>query len=1087
MSTSTASAVAPPGAPSAAPRRGALPIVVGLLFFASGMSGLVYEVIWSRYLQQVFGVSTFAITTVVAAYMAGLALGSGLLGRLADRLSPRGAVAAYGVLEIVIGLFAFAFAPLLRLVADVYVQLAGSAAADAAVRVFADFALSFGLLLVPTTLMGGTLPLVSRFFAAASGRTGKGFGWAYALNTIGAVTGVFLAGFVLLHTFGLRASLYGFGVFNLALGSIAFLAGGGLASLRSRPATVEGSKPATAETDTDAKATPTAEDESEGTNPSSKRSLLVLAALTGCVALAAEIVWIRGFANLFLSTTYTFSLVLMVFLVGIAAGSAIGSRATPSRRLLRVVLVLLGVSTLTQLLLYGTAHRVVMQVVFAETSYEGFLLVQAAIIAVIVFPLTLCSGIALPTIVGLTSRGVGRAGRDVGRVYIANTIGSVLGAVLAGFVLLPLLGASTGARALALLTLAGVLLLGVSRGALLTVAAGATLAIVAPGPSQARATASPVLVAKRTPRDIPQNLWKRRLDFADVGWQTIRFAHGLSSDLAITLQRDTSAQSLWINGMPNASAFGDQATQLSMAVLPYLYASSVRRSVHVGLGSGVTAGAWAKLPGTERTTVVELEGKLWDVTRDFAPFHYGLHENPGVQFVVDDAKSYLDLVPDRSFDVIASEPSQLWSKGVGNLFTTEFYRNVKRKLRPEGLFVTWIMGYEVPGEVWAVAIATLIDEFDHVFAFAPPSLRPDVIFLCSTHPLEFHEDRWARLVGMQGLEAMIPRALRLREVADLVPYAVADRSTLQRLVRDTLERAGWSTIRNTVDLPHLEYMYPRTIVKRGVNVTNDLLGRLLLSRYRPDRDVDDLFLKPPGLEHVSPTFDVLRRMTWEIRRVPMAKLTGFRTVQEAYVQVRKLTPEQRPWVYVTAVGEGNWNVAKGMWPYVRPRLASSFELQEWAVTHAALSRDPDMVRQVLAALPEPSIQTSTRVLRFQLEECLELVPEGLRAARLYVDRFLAGVPPRRFVLQEIHRDLIEHLVEAADKCDAESEVERYLREVDRIFGGRQLYVRLALADLLLRQRRHDEAGQVLARFEGWTLDDPYLRRVRSRYRDARGE
>ena len=1072
-------------------------IVVAILFFLSGMSGLVYEVIWSRHLQELFGVSSFAITTVVAAYMAGLALGSGLVGRLADRFSPAGAVLAYGLLEVVIGLFAFGFIPLLQGLAQLYRGLGSLVFANLTLRVLLDFLLSFALLMIPTTLMGGTLPLIARFFAAATRRTGQGFGWAYALNTAGAVLGTFLAGFVLLHTLGLSRSLLLFGCLNLAVGATAILLNRQrFTELRSLSGAAAGAP------------VPAAELEAAPAG----RHFLLLAALSGCVALGAEIVWVRGFASLLLSTTHTFSLVLMVYLIGIAAGSALGARLRLSHARLTWLFIALATATLTQLALYPAAHALVVRWVQARPEYALLLLQQAAIVAAVVLPLTLCSGAALPLIVAGYSHGLGRAGRDVGAVYIANTAGAVLGTILAGFALLPQVGAMTGSRILALLALGGAALAlsrqperglrprapaaasrpmpsgnrlplqphreqdahitlhsGLDRIAWAGIAAVAGCALLWPAPSLERQAYSPVLLGKRIPPDAGPEAVDQvaRLQGGSLGLVT--FAHGLAADAAISVDFANSQTALWINGMPNASSRVDQKTQIHLALLPYLYAADTKECLHIGLGSGITAGAWAALPGSASTRVVELESSLWRLSRRFDPYHFGLHSNPNVEFIADDANAYLELLPPASLDVIASQPSQLWSKGIGNLFTREFFRTARARLRPDGLFATWVMGYDVSGEVWALALATLLDEFPHVFAFRILD-GGDVLFLCSQQPLQFHPERWQRLAAERGPARAMLRSLGLERPEDLALYAFADDRTLRREVQATLAAAGWSGLRNSVDRPLLEYLYPRWFVS---DARNALLERLQEQRLRPGPGGAAAFLMPPGLEGRSLRPEIALELSFLTGADPIHVLTGGASAAGP-IAPAALSTEQLQWSFIASVRRGDLRTARGLWqaavrahPIVEPALI------EAVYDYAQATRQPALIAELNRQLPPAGPELPLALVLRRLDS--HWIPE--RAPAAYVESFIAAMPARRYLLDSMPPAHLQILVEAAELSSQLPRVEAYLAGADRAYHGHLPWVACALAEIRVRQGDLEAARRAFPSYADPHSAHPYLRNL----------
>lgn len=1027
--------------------------LVALFFFVSGATGLVYEVIWSRYLENLFGVSTFAISTVVAAYMAGLALGSGLFGHVADRLGAAGCIGLYGLLELVIGLFAFAFTRLLEGAGGIYRSLAPTMLDDLGLRLSIDFALAFGLLMIPTTLMGGTLPLIARYFTTHAGRTGRGFGWAYALNTAGAVTGVLLAAFVLLEWLGLSVSLQLCGIVNLVLGGAAFSLARRLDPRLSAGLREEAAVAAAA-------------------GPSSVRPwMILLAAAGGFVSLGSEILWIRGFATLMLSTTQTFSLVLLVFLVGIAAGSWIGSRLPATRETVGNLLTLLGASALSQLVLYPFWWEWIYRVVVTGPTYRELLWTQFVIIGVTVLPLTLCSGALLPVIVGALARGLERAGRDVGRVYISNTVGSVLGVGVSGFLLLPLLGPTTGSRVLAGVAIGGAALSRLSRHPRgLLEMAGAALVLLAavfwPGPGVFQQAVSPTVVGHRVASAAPdsgQAAARRefRRKAVEERLLVLDFQHGIAADTAVVVQLTKSRVLLWINGMPNASTGGDQLTQLSLAVLPYLYAKRLDHALHIGLGSGITVGSWAALPGTGHTSVVELEGQLWEQARLFEPFTLKLHERPNVQFVVDDARAYLELVRDHSLDIVSSEPSQLWVKGVGNLFALDFFELAKRKLREGGVFVTWMMANGIPGYVWGIGVATLLDSFEHVTAFVPPGSEGDVIFVCARRPLKVNRGRFEKLRALDGDRAAIRRRMGLHERSDLQRYLLADKATLRRETDRVLRAAGMSAIRNTVRHPVIEFLYPRYLVARGIE--NDLVEALKRARLHDRR------LQP---------YVLLDLASGRTDSDVMERLTGRRSLRQAALDSRRLSAIQRALAFILAVRRGDRKTAERLRGVLRGRMREP-ALQGAALAYAA--GNEKLMDELLGRMPPASPDTPLPVLMARLDRIAESFGSAAAQSR-YVDTFVRAMPRSRFLETVIGPEYLAALVNAAAGCGRGVELGSYLAAIHQQHGGRLTSVTTALADLLSRS---DDSGHrararaVIAPYAQTTLGG-YLGAVRDR-------
>src|SRR5438067_412196 len=276
-----------------------------LLFFLSGATGLVYELLWVRVLYQTFGSTIQSVTTVVAAYMGGLGLGAWLLGRRADRHERPAAL--YGRLEIAIGVFGLASPLALALTHRIYVGTAAALALDGAASVALRFALAGVVLLIPTTLMGGTLPVLTRAFTADRAELQRSLGLLYGLNTLGAVVGTALAGFFLIEYVGVRASLWGTALVNLSIGVVALRLPDPRGEARGESAD-RGREPG------------------EAPAHALQRVALLLLALTAFASLLDEIAWTRVLVMIVGGSTYAFTLVLLVFLLGIGVGSAVVAR-----------------------------------------------------------------------------------------------------------------------------------------------------------------------------------------------------------------------------------------------------------------------------------------------------------------------------------------------------------------------------------------------------------------------------------------------------------------------------------------------------------------------------------------------------------------------------------------------------------------------------------------------------------------------------------------------------------------------------------------------------------------------------------------
>src|SRR5881296_2773001 len=436
----------------------------GLLFFLSGATGLVYELLWVRVLYQAFGSTIQSVTTVVAAYMGGLGLGAWLFGRRADR-HPRPA-ALYGALEIAIGVFGLVSPLVLALAHRVYIGVAGALQLGGGASVALRFGLAAVVLLVPTTLMGGTLPVLTRAFMGADrGELPRALGLLYGLNTLGAVVGTALAGFFFIEHVGIRTSLWATAAVNLALGA------GALVLARGQPVLVGPSPLNEPGRMTDAGRQPGGP---RGSDPL-RRFALGLLAVTAFAALLDEIAWTRVLVMIVGGSTYAFTLVLLVFLLGIGLGSGLVARRGTGRSASAAGAALaqgLTGAGAALLLLFFSALPLYVISVFQHPEFGAttrLLLLGLAVGAVVLIP-AVGMGLTFPLLTDLAAPPEAARGADVGIAYALNTLGSIVGAALTGFVLVVALGSETTLRiglvinGIAALTLAALAARGVAEG-----------------------------------------------------------------------------------------------------------------------------------------------------------------------------------------------------------------------------------------------------------------------------------------------------------------------------------------------------------------------------------------------------------------------------------------------------------------------------------------------------------------------------------------------------------------------------------------------------------------------------------------------
>src|SRR2546421_3565415 len=558
-----------------------------LLFFLSGATGLVYELLWVRLLYQAFGSTIQSVTTVVAAYMGGLGLGAWLRAGRPDR-QPRPA-ALYGRLEIAIGAFGLVSPLVLALVHRAYVAAAGAWQLSGEASVALRFGLAALVLLVPTTLMGGTLPVLTRAFMGEDRAALKhSLGRLYGLNTLGAVVGTALAGFFLIEWVGIRASLWGTALVNLSIGVVAL-----------RLPDPRGAAPP---------AEPGRQPGEHDTAPLLRRIALVLLALTAFASLLDEIAWTRVLVMIVGGSTYAFTLVLLVFLLGIGAGSAVvARRSAPASETAADAAVAQAVTAAGAGLLFvvfGVLPRYIIAVFQTQSlgATERLIAMGVAVGAVVLIP-ALGMGMTCPLLTALVAPQHVARGADVGRAYALNTLGSIAGAVLTGFVLVATLGTDVTLRigvainAAVALTLAVLAARGVAEGSTqhrrlqLRVLGGGALASV----GLAIALAAPRWSTR--PIDLGPSIYGRQPmnaaaveDFlAHRGVRQLAFKEGWNA--TVSVWESGPGRTLKINGKADASDHGDMDTEILLGLAPAAGRPGAARALVIGYGSGVAAPA----------------------------------------------------------------------------------------------------------------------------------------------------------------------------------------------------------------------------------------------------------------------------------------------------------------------------------------------------------------------------------------------------------------------------------------------------------------------------------------------------------------
>ncbi|MCX8157105.1 MAG: fused MFS/spermidine synthase [Verrucomicrobiae bacterium] len=728
-----------------------------LCFTCSGMSALIYEVAWVRSLELIFGATTFAVATVLAAFMGGLAFGSYFMGRLAQRLGKYHPLRLYAALEIGIGLLALVIPLLFSGLAPLYQAIWKKYHASFALFSTLRFLLCVGILLIPTSFMGATLPLMSQFVnrTSATGYLGRRrIGLLYTVNTVGAVFGCLAAGFLLFPLLGLQKTQYT----AIALSTSAAV-GAWLLSRRSPWSPAPASAPATPAGPEAPADLPVEPKPAAPFQPRWVAGLLVLIyAISGFSAMMYEVAWSRLLVQVLGSSTYAYTIMLATFLFGLAAGAWMATRwfLRTEEPLWTAGLCQLVVGVTTYLGLF-----VIEELPFIYTRLHEWWQPQLpgtmALLFLMSFGLmilpTLGLGAMFPvTIHGLQPQG-GQTARIVGWAYSLNTVGAIAGSIAAGFWLVPLVGTQT------------TLLVGVSLNGLMaalafaaarsgrfikyrTVFAGLTGLFILNSLLQTPSW-DPALMASGVFRYVRKYYGLSREEFRDrvhrIHGEIEFFKEGLTCNVIVF--RTAVSMSLLVNGKPDAStppdlpqpewarlaqSVGDLPTQIMLGQVPLLTAPQQERVMVIGLGSGVTLGSVLMHPVKE-VECVELEDAVVQASQFFNRYNSRPLEDPRVRLIVNDARNHL-LVTELKYDVIISEPSNPWIPGAAALFTREFFELARSRLSPQGVFCQWIQLYELQPADLQVILRSLKEVFPCLHMFRVES---DAILLATTQPLRF--------------------------------------------------------------------------------------------------------------------------------------------------------------------------------------------------------------------------------------------------------------------------------------------------------------------------------------------------------------
>ncbi|HEU5097524.1 MAG TPA: fused MFS/spermidine synthase [Roseiflexaceae bacterium] len=672
-----------------------------LLFFLAGISALIYEVIWVRLLSLDFGVSVYAVSAVLTAFMAGLALGSWLFGRLAGRLATRPTASAlltlYALLLIGVGVCGL-LAPLaFRQLSSVYVWIYRQFSPDFYTFNLLRFGLAALALCLPTSLMGGTLPVISQLLARHGQSRGGDIGALYAANTFGGVLGACASGLLLIRWLGIQGTTELAVAIDLLCAGVAFVLSRRLADDR-RPTTDDRRREKRGVTSNTRHPSLVA--------PSPRQARLVLwgFALSGFAALGYEVVWTRLLSIFSLNAVFSFTIMLATFLVGLALGGALMARRIDRverpLELFGLLQLAIGVCAILVLFVFARLPTIRDSLTTADT-FGRLVFVEFFSAALTMLVPTMLMGATFPVAARLYSTGAAvgadapraAVGQRVGRLYALNTLGAALGAAVAGFVLIPLLGLQRAALTLALINLAF----------------GAAVLLMTPpvprlrlGGALALAVAAALL--------LPPGIY---LGFREGTPPSLVFyREGVDATVSVFDVPDPPLKISFVNGRSEVPT--DPQSMRAFYVLghlPPVLRPQAKSALMISFGNGIASGAMSRhrIP---RIQAVELVAEQVAAARLYQQENRGVLDYPGLQITIEDGRNYL-LRSDEQFDVITADATHPVNSSSWALFTREFYELVKQRLANGGVFVQWLPFHDLSSQDYRDIIKTFQSVFPH--------------------------------------------------------------------------------------------------------------------------------------------------------------------------------------------------------------------------------------------------------------------------------------------------------------------------------------------------------------------------------------
>jgi spermidine synthase len=763
------------------------------LFFLSGACTLIYQVVWARMLIVVFGVSVYAVSTVLTVFMAGLALGSIYFGRLVDRKGARNGLFLYALLELGIGLFALIFPSIQSGIDELYTALYQMLEGSPLIFLAARFAITFLVLIVPTTLMGATLPVLCKFAVERIDRVGWDIGRLYAVNTLGAAVGSFIAAFVLIEAIGVAATIYAAAAINLLIAAAAWgLARGNSASQLPAPASID-----------EVVVAPPVALQQPAADSRLRTLVLVAFGISGFVALGYEVVWTRLLSIVLQSATaQTLSTILISFLFGLAAGGAVGARLADRWRdlllIFAVIELLLGLFGLISVYALGAVP--VLWIGAVKTTWLGNVsrLFGAAFL-VMSIP-TFLMGLLFPVVGRLYVTGLPDLGRRIGNIYGVNTAGAIFGAFAAGFILIPAVGTQGSIDVLAWMNV----VLGV--GLLL-----ANTTVRARSKAYTIAAFGVVVIVLNAL--MPGDMVKQLIGWGERPGTVVHFDEDAGGTVSVH-DYDGGIRVLKVNGGSEVpTTFASLQTFRLLGTLPLVLHPEPDDVLVIAFGGGITLSS-VERQHPRHIDCVEVVPAVVAAAANFAQHNNRIFERfdqPHLNVIIDDGRNHVLRTSER-YDVIISDATHPGTADSWVLYTEEFYEQCQSKLQPGGTMAQWLPLHGLTVRDFKMILRTFRQVYPHSTLWLTEVYA---LMLGTSERMQIDHGQLQRRLRAPGARASLEDVF-LGEVPDFLSTLVLD--------EDGMGQFTGAGLTNTDDRPYISFSdRTRGATNMGVPALDSLL------------------------------------------------------------------------------------------------------------------------------------------------------------------------------------------------------------------------------------------------------------------------